>query len=205
MKVCITVLSLTALVSIFSSHASDGSGQGAVQRYPFSDLDKELFFNFQTRKIESPFSTASVNTFSKDTLATIEEGEFNDLHKNAVDRSERIACDNLEALKNTPQENFKARKPWEDALNAASESNKTFQTLNFEHNEQLKQVRFSQRTLAHLLQFSKGITISYSTVGGNNAVVQVSLAHKTLTPSKLLATFIVQAYEHVQDQEWVWN
>jgi hypothetical protein len=203
MKAFINVLSLTVFVSVFSAHASD---QTAAQKYPFSALDRELFFNFGTRKVESPFSTASVNTFSKDALVTIEEDDFNDLYKNGLKRSERIACENLQALRNTPQENYKARKPWQDAADAASESNKTFQTLRFEHHEQSKHVRLPQQTLVHLLQFSKAITVLYSTVGGSSAVVQVSLDQKTLTASKLLASFIVQAAEHVQqDQGWVWN
>src|SRR5436190_24032807 len=61
-----------------------------AQQYPFSNVDKTLFYNPDTQKMHSPFSTASVSSFSGDKYVMIDKNSFDKLRTNALGRASII-------------------------------------------------------------------------------------------------------------------
>lgn len=187
-----------------SLNASDDAKLSATQQYPFSEIDKALFSNVETHKMESPYSTASVKTFSKDMLVTIEEDAYNKLRAHAVKRSEEMAVFCMKDVRNTPQENCAARQYLKGIGAAATESCERFRFMKTTGCHSQK-VQLSQHDLVHLLQWSNGIeTTLLGMMGGGDATVStafsinISLDKSILNAPTLLRDFILKIQDHEQ-------
>ncbi len=203
MKVYALFIPLSAVVSL---NASDTPKLPSAHQYPFSINDKLAFYNYEINKFESPYSTASVKTFSTDTWVTIEENAYNELHTYALKRSSDIALTAMNDKIKTPKEDRKTRQFLKDFIRASigSSNHIKFMKTTGCHSQK---IRLSPHDLAHLLQYSNGIktkVLSMMGGGGMNVsaafLITISLGKSTLIAPPLLKEFIMQARDHEQSR-----
>ena len=194
------------LMIVVSIHAADSTKLPTAHQYPFSNLDKAIFYNYETQKIESPYSTASIETFPKDPLVTIEEDAYHKLQSYAFERSSFITLTAMDNLQKLPAEK---REQWQHLKHIETESNKSLKQFQFMKTTgcHSQKIQLSPHDLAHLLQYSNGIkTEMLSMMGGGDVgfcaalLITISLGKSTLVAPPLLKEFIMQARDHEQNK-----
>lgn len=186
-------------------HASDSTKQTAAQRYPFSELDKELFYNYETQKMESPYSTASVDVFSKDTLVLIEYDAYNALHTHALKRSEAIMTTVHEIAKKIPEGDLAKLQALQPRVAAVRKSKAEFETMKTTGHHSGK-IQLSHRDLVHLLQWSNRITTVWLLMTGSrdDFMLDIKLGDTNFNATPLLKDFIIDTGDHQQEMPSRW-
>jgi hypothetical protein len=117
------------LLNLCTINASDTFQLDSIKQYPFNNIDKELFYNKATQKIESPYSSALVQTFSTCTLATIEQDTYNLLHAYALKRSNMIGTLALQAYEQCPSEDTAQKLDLRHIITTATNYNEKLKSI----------------------------------------------------------------------------
>ena len=196
-------VSITALLTVCNLSASD-----TAKKYPFSARDIAVFYNPSTCAVESPFSTASVQSFSGDTFVAIEKRDYESLYKHALERSSTME-DEASCIFSLLPDTDKTHKLHYQTIYATAKNYQTmFGLIKVEETTNPKHVQLSQWDLMHLLQWANDIT-KWSIRDGNDDhfCFQFLLGKEEVYASKLLRNFIASnaVYQHMQKdiQKWL--
>ena len=200
-------VSIISLLYISNLNASENRQLTTTQKYPFNDTDIALFYTASTQKIESPYSTASVNLFPEDKFVTIKNSEYKKIHTHALKRSGQLATAAM-GLYGHYAENSKPRKHYGSIVSSAAECNKILRTMQTQEID-AQSVQLSERNLMHLLQWSNGITTRWLTMTGlsdKEFFIEISLGQENIVASKALKLFVAGdgRSNHIQNHKNKW-
>lgn len=186
-------------------NAGDRVKQPAAHRYPFSEHDKELFYNAATQKMDSPYSTASVHAFSFDTLVLIENDAYNMLHKHALQRNQEMEATALEIQTKIPKEEGSKFDALKKRLLAIKQSKQAFEDIKIA-NHPSGNIQLSERDLVSLLQWTRSITAVFLLITGSrdDFMLHINLGNTYFNATPLLKKFIIDNGDHQQEMPYRW-
>jgi len=199
------LLSIIMLINVQVCDAAEITSLTAARLYPFSDIDRALFYNEITQKMESPYSTESVELFSATRLVTIEKSAFTQLHTHALNRSKAVETAALQAHERyiiiRSDVEFLGKR-----VKVAQEQQLKLQNVKVQEDPEIKRnVHLSQQDLMRLLQWSHGIETVWLGMQGDRGdvgsfLIDIFLGTTKLEAPKLLMQFIMLAHPHEQEK-----
>ena len=198
-----------------SSYAADND---ALKR-SLSVADTKLFVDCKTKKVYTPYSTASVNSFSEHKKVNIEKSVYLVLLKNALARTTQSEVSLSYKIKTLTGSDQKNKKPvriknLQRAALYAVAQNSTFKSLTptiIIHQDDIPLVRLSQLNLMRLLQWSYGFACNDADCAPDvrakrpdsiNVEIKLSKNGKrTLNAEGPLKNFINKVSDHEQNMQ----
>ena len=203
MKMCTMFVSVM-LLSVCSINASEKVILSAAQQYPFNATDKILFYNTSTEKVESPYSTLSVEVFSKDEFVVIEKNAYDKLLIHALQRSNK-AVNTIDELYSKQEDKSELQRMVCKIRLEATHNNEQLKAVRSAE-VTIYTVRLSQRNLMQILQWLNGIKRTWNTMtgSGNDYSINLLLGTSNFTAQLRLKAFLIKIYNHEQGKSSEW-